>query len=365
MKVPSRNRLYWKQALFFALIWCASALVYALIEVGLLGNAQVYPTSGNVYSFKGSVLYAGSFSFIVGWFQGWIEVSWLRGRFQNNALWYKVMVKSTFYSCFIILFLVSLVFIANSLLLKVPIWDPLVFESLETFMFTFSFWSIMIYIAVTLSIAMLFSEIIEYFGMTRLIDFMLGRYHHPNQETRIFMFLDMKSSTTIAEQMGHEKYFQLIKKYYSDMTQPILNTDGDIYQYVGDEIVVSWLEKKGLQNNRCIECYRQISESILQQSEMYLKEFGLIPKFKAGFHLGEVTTGEIGIIKKDIIYTGDVLNTTARIQAECNKYGVALLLSEDLYEKLTPEEGFKGTEIGELQLRGKQISTKLYSLSFD
>ena len=179
------------------------------------------------------------------------------------------------------------------------------------------------------------------------------------------MFLDMKSSTSIAEQMGHKKYFELIKKYYSDMTNPILNTEGDIYQYVGDEIVVSWIEKKGIHDNSCIECFRQISESIRQQSETYLEEFGLIPQFKAAFHLGEVTTGEIGIIKKDIIYTGDVLNTTARIQAECNKYDAEMLLSEELYEKLTPGEHFNGSEIGELQLRGKQYPTKLYSLSFD
>jgi len=365
VKVLSQHRYYWKQALFFALIWWASALVYSLLEVGLLGDAKLYPTSGNVYSLKGSVLYGGTFSFVVGWIQGWIEVAWLRSKFQDSALWFKVIAKSIFYICFIILFLVAMVFIANSMLLDVAIWDPLVFESLVTFMSTISFWSIMIYIAVTLSIAILFSEIIEYFGMKRLIDFILGRYHHPNQETRIFMFLDMKSSTTIAEQLGHEKYFQLIKKYYSDMTQPILNTDGDIYQYVGDEIVVSWLEKKGVHENSCIECYRQISDSIRQQSETYLKKFGLIPEFKAAFHLGEVTTGEIGIIKKDIIYTGDVLNTTARIQAECNKYNSEILLSEELYEKLTPGEHFNGSEIGELQLRGKQYPTKLYSLSFD
>lgn len=365
MKAPSRrHRHYWKQALFFALIWCTSAIVYSIIELGLLGDAKSYPTTGNVYSPKGSTLYGVGLSFIVGWLQGWIEVSWLRSKFQDSALWFKVLAKSVFYIVFIALFLVTLVLLANSLLLEVPIWDPQVFDNLWNFMSTFTFWSIMIYIGVTLSIAILFSEIIEYFGMTRLIDFILGRYHHPNQETRVFMFLDMKSSTTIAEQMGHEKYFRLIRKYYSDMTQPILDTEGDIYQYVGDEIVVSWLEKKGLENNNCVECFRQISESIEKQRETYLEQFGLIPEFKAGFHLGEVTTGEIGIIKKDIIYTGDVLNTTARIQAECNKYNVQMLLSKELCQKLTPGAHLKGSEIGELQLRGKQLPTKLYSLSF-
>ncbi|MBL4662903.1 MAG: adenylate/guanylate cyclase domain-containing protein [Flavobacteriaceae bacterium] len=365
MIIPSRQRHYWKQALFFAFIWCVSALLYAIVEFGLLGNAKYYPISGNVYSFKGSILYAGTFSFVIGWLQGWIEVAWLRRRFHNNTLWLKVLAKILFYICFITLFLTSLIIITNSLLLEIPIWDLRVFESLWMFMTTFTFWSIMIYIAVTLSVAILFSEVIEYFGMKRLIDFILGRYHRPNQETRIFMFLDMKSSTTIAEQIGHEKYFELIKKYYSDMTQPILDTAGDIYQYVGDEIVVSWLHKKGIENDNCVECFRKISESISKNKDSYLREFGVVPEFKAGFHVGEVTTGEIGIIKKDIIYTGDVLNTTARIQAECNKYNVQILLSEKLYAQLSLEEAVQGNEIGSLQLRGKRGSTKLYSLSFE
>ena len=69
------------------------------------------------------------------------------------------------------------------------------------------------------------------------------------------MFLDMKSSTTIAESLGHVKYFEMLKEYYSDLSDPIIKYSGEIYQYVGDEIVVSWKLKNGLQNNNCIQCF--------------------------------------------------------------------------------------------------------------
>ena len=50
------------------------------------------------------------------------------------------------------------------------------------------------------------------------------------------MFLDMKSSTTIAEKIGNTQYFNLISEVFGDITDPILETDGELYQYVGDDI---------------------------------------------------------------------------------------------------------------------------------
>lgn len=362
MMTPKQRR-NWKQAIFFACIWSVSALIYAIVERGLLGNFDYYPATGNTYNFRSSLLFITSFSFAIGLVQGWIEVAFLAKRFQNNSLWVKILAKFAFYLTFIILFLMCTSYLANAIIEERSLSDPAVLQSVINFITTFAFWSIIIFIGAVMLIALIFSEIINYFGMSQLFNLVRGKYHHPNIENRIFMFLDMKSSTAIAEQIGHEKYFRLIKKYYSDMTEPILETEGEIYQYVGDEIVVSWVEHKGTANNNCIECFRKISESISRHSNEYLKDFGFVPQFKAGFHIGEVTSGEIGILKKDIIYTGDILNTTARIQAECNTYESQLLISEELYTKLPLENGMKGSPIGSLQLRGKSTPTKLYSIS--
>jgi adenylate cyclase len=228
----------------------------------------------------------------------------------------------------------------------------------------FSFWSVIIYAGIVLDIALFYSEITTYLGNEVFYNYSFGKYIKPKQESRIFMFLDMKSSTSIAEKMGHRKYFDLIKAYYADMTDAILETNGEIYQYVGDEIVVSWTEKKGLSNNNCIVCFQKISEVYEVKRAHYIKKFGLVPEFKAGFHIGEVTTGEIGIIKKDIIYTGDALNTTARIQSECNNNKSRALISEDLVVKITPDPKFSFSEIGKLILRGKQDAIQLFAINF-
>ena len=73
--------------------------------------------------------------------------------------------------------------------------------------------------------------------------------------------------------------------------------------------------------------------------------------------------GEIGIVKRDIAYSGDVLNTTARIQSKCNELGVNILLSKYLLDKLGLLPNlFNPREIGEITLRGKQQDVMLYTV---
>jgi len=360
---PKHTR-YLRQTLSFGIIWLLFGLVYVFLEYGLLGDSPIYPATGNKYDFKNGLIYTSIGSFIMGLAQGWIEVTWLRKRYQEKSFWKKILIKGTFYLVLLILFLCILTLFTNAIRLDTTIFDPVVFNSLIVFMKEFSFWSIIIYAGVILDIALFYSEITTYLGNEVFYNYSFGKYIKPKQEVRIFMFLDMKSSTTIAEKMGHRKYFDLIKTYYADMTDAILETNGEIFQYVGDEIVVTWPEKKGLFNNNCIVCFHKISEAFENTKSHYIKHFGQVPGFKAGFHIGEVTTGEIGIIKKDIIYTGDALNTTARIQSECNNYGVRALISKDLVIKLNPNPIFSFNKIGKLTLRGKQNAIQLFAINF-
>ena len=89
----------------------------------------------------------------------------------------------------------------------------------------------------------------------------------------------------------------------------------------------------------------------------------MVPEFKAGFHLGSITTGEIGVIKKEIIFTGDVLNTAARIQGKCNEHRVDILISEDLKIQLPSDYPYTYKEIGSCKLRGKNEEVKLLTVS--
>ena len=353
-----------RQSLAMALIWLFFGLVYVLLEYGILGRTTLYPTTGNQYDFESSLVFTAGGSFLMGAIQGWIEVTWLRKQFEDKALWIKLLLKGTFYLALIILFIILLAWCVNVRRFDTYPTDPVILQSLWHFYSNFAFWSSVIYVAVALGIALFFSEISQYLGIGVLYNFMLGKYHRPRKERRIFMFLDMRSSTSIAEKIGHQQYFLLLRSYYADMTEAILETSGQIYQYVGDEVVISWPENKGLYRNNCLLCLRGIDDKIASRAGYYQDKFGVVPAFKAGIHLGEVTVGEIGIIKKDIIYTGDVLNTTARIQAKCDEFNAQTLGSEELVNSLSTEGNFSFSRIGSLRLRGKSKAVGLYRIDF-
>ncbi len=192
--------------------------------------------------------------------------------------------------------------------------------------------------------------------------FIVGKYHKPREEERIFMFLDMKSSTTVAEHLGHVRFYTLMNDLFHEISQPVLQTKAEIYQYVGDEIVLTWEMKDGLENSNCLKMFFLFREILLQKGDYYWRDFGIRPQFKAGVHLGKVVTAQIGDLKREIIYNGDVLNTTSRIQHECNTYQRDCLVSGSLKQHLQQENVFKWEKVDTVVLRGKGTEMELFSV---
>lgn len=176
---------------------------------------------------------------------------------------------------------------------------------------------------------------IEKFGKNNFVKMLLGTYKKPKEEERIFMFLDLKDSTSIAEYLGHFKYSQFIQECFYDLNEIVPLYDAEIYQYVGDEAVLTWNFKKGLANNNCVSLYFSFQKKLYERSEFYKDKFGVVPIFKAGLHGGKLIIAEVGTIKKELAYHGDVINTAARIQSLCNDYGETLIASETIMHSLT------------------------------
>jgi class 3 adenylate cyclase len=190
-----------------------------------------------------------------------------------------------------------------------------------------------------------------------------GEYHKPFSEVeRIFMFLDIRASTTIAEELGHIRYFELLNDFFKDIAEPISKNKGQIYQYVGDEVVVTWSLEDGLPEANCLRCFYDIVDTIETYFQKYDEKYGLKPSFKAGMHFGKVSTGTVGTLKKEIIYTGDVLNTASRIEGLCNKHEVDLLLSKDLVDVLEINDNYIPRRIGGINLRGKSTEIILFTI---
>ena len=209
-----------------------------------------------------------------------------------------------------------------------------------------------------------FIQLNRLLGPGVLLKFLIGKYYTPSEEERIFMFLDIKSSTQIAEKLGHKKYYALLNDFFHEMSESVLSTRAEIYQYVGDEVIFTWDIRDGLQEANCIQIFFRIKNSLQEHYDDYMKKYGLVPAFKAGLHYGTVISAEIGDLKKEIAYSGDVLNTTSRIQEQCNKFSSELLISGNLMEQLGAVDRFKTEKIDTVQLRGKEHHVDIYRVDF-
>jgi adenylate cyclase len=200
------------------------------------------------------------------------------------------------------------------------------------------------------------------FGPGIILPMLFGKYRNPREEERIFMFMDLKSSTSYAEKLGHLKYSLMIQRCFRDVNKVIPKFFAEVYQYVGDEVVLTWTKEEGLKNLNCIKFYFAFKEQLEKNKNKYEEEFGLIPEFKASVHQGKITVTEVGDIKREIAYHGDTINIAARIQSMCNSYNKNFLISETLKESLQSENSIVIEFVDETILKGKTENIKIYSV---
>jgi adenylate cyclase len=218
-----------------------------------------------------------------------------------------------------------------------------------------------LYVSLVCIMVNIFKQIDLKFGPGNLLKLLLGRFHKPQRDRRIFMFLDLKSSTSIAEKLGHIQVSRLIQDCFIDLSV-VREYKAEIYQYVGDEVVLSWSMSNGIENLNCLKAYFEFQDLLESRSDFYKNKYGLVPFFKAGLNVGDVTMAEVGQIKREIAFHGDTLNTASRIQGMCNDYEKGLLLSQALKELIEEKNELQIDLVGEVMLRGKTQPQKIYSI---
>lgn len=192
-----------------------------------------------------------------------------------------------------------------------------------------------------------------------------GRLNNPVSATRIFLFMDLYSSTEYAEKLGHSVYSRFIKEIYEELDEYILATCGTLYQFVGDQVVLVWNMKDGFKNNNAVRFFFLVESALNEKREHFLNQYGIVPKFKAGLHYGEVSITEVGnVLKREIAYHGDTVNTSSRICSKCSEINEKILLSGNLADLLSAKNNtIRYESVGKFTLKGKKNGIELFKIN--
>ncbi|MBS1938589.1 MAG: adenylate/guanylate cyclase domain-containing protein [Bacteroidetes bacterium] len=209
-----------------------------------------------------------------------------------------------------------------------------------------------------------FKEVERSFGPGTMRPLILGLYRQPQVEDRVFMFMDLRGSTTLAESLGHLRYSAMVRDLFQEVNREVPRHLAEIYQYVGDEVVLTWDRHAGPDAQRCLKMFFAVQDRIQARAAFYHERYGLVPQFKAGVHAGQVTAVEIGDIKREIAYHGDTINTAARIQGKSNEFGHLLLVSREMIMLCGDigKIGMRSEALGGILLKGKKRRVDVYAV---
>jgi adenylate cyclase len=235
-------------------------------------------------------------------------------------------------------------------------------ESIPRFLHSEMFLSIFIYLLLFSIFLNMLKTVSDHLGPQALIGALFGTYHQPLEEDRTFIFIDLKSSTALAEKLGHVQYSLFINRCFQILTHCIYEYSTSLYQFVGDEAVLSWKTSRAKKNVAPVLLYYAFTDALEKEKEHFIKQFGETPHFKAAVHAGLVSVMKIRSTKMDIVYHGDVLNTCARIMGESSRLKKDLLVSSTVAEWMEKAPGYSVAFVQSLTLRGKGSETAIYEV---
>jgi adenylate cyclase len=215
------------------------------------------------------------------------------------------------------------------------------------------FWIAVIYSIVFSVVMNLVIGIANIIGPRAFLNFITGRYHRPVEEKRFVLFVDIAGSTGLAERLGGIAIHRLLDRTFRLLTVAVVDYRGEVLNYVGDEVIVTWPERGGAVDCRPLRCFVAMREELSRASGQLEREFGAVPRIRGSLHFGPVIVGEIGDVKRAIVFNGDVMNTAARLEELSRNVDGGFLASRAAMERFSSAPPFAVCDLGRLPIRGR------------
>jgi adenylate cyclase len=294
-------------------------MIYGLLISGAIGTFEVFASSGRLRDWLGSLSFSASLAV-------------------RSAFYAAVIIPVQYFDLGVLL--AGLTPDPNQ-----DVWTPIIFSAV---------------FAVALNLVFAVSNVI---GPRAFLHLATGRYHSPAEESRFVLFVDIAGSTTLAERLGGLGIHRFLDKTFRTLTGPVIDYRGEVLNYVGDEIIVTWTEASGAIDCRPLRCFLAMRAILQQLQGRFEKEFGVAPRIRGSLHFGPVIVGEIGDIKRAIVFNGDVMNTAARLEELSRNVDGGFVASRAAIDRFRSAPPIPLQDLGMRDIRGKSDGIAVMGLA--
>ena len=206
-------------------------------------------------------------------------------------------------------------------------------------------------------------EMSNLLGRRTLLNFLSGRYHAPVEENRFVLFVDIVGSTGLAERLGGIGIHRFLDRTFRLLTQSVVDARGEVLDYVGDELIVTWAARDGSVDARPLRCFVAMRVALAQAAPRFEQEFGATPQIRGSLNFGPVIIGEIGDIKRAIVFNGDTMNTASRLEQLSREVDGGFLASAAAIAQCGPASMRGLRNLGRFEIRGRADGIEAFGLA--
>lgn len=199
-------------------------------------------------------------------------------------------------------------------------------------------------------VGILMMRVVHFIGLNTLFHLIVGTYHRAVEERKVLLFLDITGSTELGEKLGALKMRALVRKFLSEVAQPIIDHSGEIYLYKGDGLIAMWDWAAAIKDDAILHAVDAMFASVANERDAYRQLFGVAPDFRVGIHGGNVIVSEQGDTKRSIGVYGDTINIAARMEEAAKAHATPCVISRVVADALADRSRFD--EIGQERVRG-------------
>jgi len=199
-------------------------------------------------------------------------------------------------------------------------------------------------------------EFLKHLGQKNITDIILGQQ---TQKEMTVLFSDIRSFTTISEDMTPGESFKFINSVLNIMGPAIRNNSGFIDKFIGDAIMALF----GKSPEDAIDAAISMHKTLAEYNEDRTRAGCFPVRIGVGINTGLLVLGVIGESgRMEGTVIGDAVNLTSRIEGLTKEYGVSILISQNTLSSMKNQEKYMIRFIDWVKVKGKDNPLPIYEV---